>query len=90
MKVSNLENHSFSLRKTHISQKSRFTNYVEKTIEKLMSKSCKNRWKIHPKLDTKSRCRKVSENDAKMSENVSKMEPQGIAKVDKIDVNFEA
>ena len=46
--------------------------------------------KFHQKINTKSRCRKVSENDAKMSEKRSKMEPQGIPKVDKIDVNFDA
>ena len=46
--------------------------------------------KIHPKIDTKSRCRKVSENYAKMLENMSKMEPQGIPKANKIHVNFGA
>ena len=36
MKVSNLGNHGFSEGKTHISLKSRFTNYIEKAIEKIM------------------------------------------------------
>ena len=41
------------------------------------------------KINTKSRCRKVADNDAKMTEKGSTMEPEGVPKVDKIDVNFE-
>ena len=80
----------FFLRKNIHFTKIAFYELGRKNHRKNHQKSCKNQWKIHPKIDTKSRCRKVSENDAKLSEKRSKMEPQGVPKVDKIDVNFEA
>ena len=49
----------------------------------------KNLWKIHQQSITKWRCRKVSENDAKIKEKASKMEPKGLPKGDQIEVKIE-
>ena len=45
---------------------------------------------IRSKIDTESRCRKVSENDAKMKGKGPKMNPKGLPKVDKIEVKIDA
>ena len=46
--------------------------------------------KVRSKIDTKSRFRKVSENDAKILEKEPEMDPKGLPKVNKIDVKIDA
>ena len=48
------------------------------------------KWKNRGKIDTKSRFRKVSENNAKILEKGPKIDPKGLPKVDKIEVKIEA
>ena len=62
IKVSNLENHCFPLRKTYISQTSRFLNWVEKVTDKVI----KNHEQINQKSIDKSIQNRGAEKYRKM------------------------
>ena len=58
-----------------------------KNLQKYHKKCIQNASKNLQKNDTKSTCQKVPENDAKMTEKGSKMEPKRHPKSPKIEKN---